>query len=133
MKPIGTSPAPPKPTIRTISRAVNFKRKFSGRAYELYEQRGRTDGQNIDDWLQAETEMQTKTVTAYGRRLPHLAAHGHETLALLSHRQRSPLLLSKLFQAPGTRLLCNEFHVSYEPLRQDRTSLSAPAERPFVL
>ena len=26
-------------------------------AYELYEQRGRTDGHNLDDWLQAEREI----------------------------------------------------------------------------
>lgn len=27
------------------------------RAYEIYEQRGRIDGLDFDDWLQAETEM----------------------------------------------------------------------------
>jgi hypothetical protein len=27
------------------------------RAYELYEQRGRTDGHDLDDWLQAEREI----------------------------------------------------------------------------
>jgi hypothetical protein len=29
------------------------------RAYELYEVRGRVDGQDLDDWLQAERELQT--------------------------------------------------------------------------
>jgi Protein of unknown function (DUF2934) len=27
------------------------------RAYELYEQRGRRDGREMDDWLQAEAEV----------------------------------------------------------------------------
>ena len=27
------------------------------RAYEIYEQRGRMDGLDLDDWLQAETEI----------------------------------------------------------------------------
>jgi hypothetical protein len=27
------------------------------RAYQLYEQRGRDDGHNLDDWLQAEAEL----------------------------------------------------------------------------
>lgn len=27
------------------------------RAYELYEQRGRQDGHDVDDWLQAESEL----------------------------------------------------------------------------
>ena len=34
------------------------------RAYQLYEQRGREDGHELDDWLQAETEvMQEKQST----------------------------------------------------------------------
>jgi len=35
------------------------------RAYELYEQRGRMDGHELDDWLQAEAEvLETKFETA---------------------------------------------------------------------
>lgn len=30
------------------------------RAYELYESRGRTDGSDVDDWLQAERELQQR-------------------------------------------------------------------------
>jgi len=30
------------------------------RAYELYEQLGRIDGQELDDWLQAELELNMK-------------------------------------------------------------------------
>ena len=66
MKPISTSPTPLKPTNQTIKPSSELQEKIRRRAYDLYEQRGRTDGHNVDDWLQAETEMQTKTVTAYG-------------------------------------------------------------------
>jgi hypothetical protein len=62
MKPISTSPTPLKPTNQTIE----LQEKIRRRAYDLYEQRGRTDGHNVDDWVQAETEIQTKTVAAYG-------------------------------------------------------------------
>jgi len=30
------------------------------RAYDFYEQRGRTDGRDMDDWLQAEAELTGK-------------------------------------------------------------------------
>ncbi len=30
------------------------------RAYELYEQRGRENGRDVDDWLQAESELNTQ-------------------------------------------------------------------------
>ena len=32
------------------------------RAYELYEARGRGDGHDIEDWLQAETDLAQKKV-----------------------------------------------------------------------
>ncbi len=31
------------------------------RAYELYEARGRTDGHDLEDWLNAELELRQKT------------------------------------------------------------------------
>jgi hypothetical protein len=31
--------------------------RIQQRAYELYEQRGRTDGHDLDDWLQAECDI----------------------------------------------------------------------------
>ncbi len=43
--------------------AVPLEQKIRDRAYELYERRGRVDGQDVQDWLQAETEV-TTTVTA---------------------------------------------------------------------
>ncbi len=35
-----------------------FEDKIRLRAYEIYEQRGRTDGQALEHWLQAERELQ---------------------------------------------------------------------------
>jgi hypothetical protein len=40
-----------KPTAEEIAR----------RAYALYEERGRTDGADLDDWLQAERELTERT------------------------------------------------------------------------
>lgn len=34
------------------------------RAYEIYESRGRADGADVDDWLQAERELQAMAVRA---------------------------------------------------------------------
>lgn len=36
---------------------VELKSEIRRRAYSLYEQRGRTDGFALDDWLQAQTEF----------------------------------------------------------------------------
>jgi hypothetical protein len=33
---------------------IPIEQQIRQRAYELYERRGRTDGHNLDDWLQAE-------------------------------------------------------------------------------
>ncbi|MGB8902632.1 MAG: DUF2934 domain-containing protein [Candidatus Sulfotelmatobacter sp.] len=51
--------------MTTTSRATNqatentseLQEQIRRRAYELYEQRGRTDGHETDDWLQAELEL----------------------------------------------------------------------------
>jgi len=37
------------------------------RAYELYEQRGRENGHDMDDWRQAEAELSTQTTQSYRR------------------------------------------------------------------
>ena len=34
-----------------------IERKIELRAYDIYEKRGRTDGQALDDWLRAEAEV----------------------------------------------------------------------------
>lgn len=36
---------------------VEFEDNIRRRAYELYEQRGRQDGQDLQDWFQAEHEI----------------------------------------------------------------------------
>jgi hypothetical protein len=36
---------------------IPSEQQIQQRAYELYEQRGRTDGHELDDWLQAEREI----------------------------------------------------------------------------
>ena len=35
----------------------DIEERIRRRAYEIYEHRGRTDGLDLDDWLQAETEI----------------------------------------------------------------------------
>ena len=37
--------------------AHDLQERIRIRAYELYEQRGREDGHDIGDWLQAESEL----------------------------------------------------------------------------
>ena len=36
---------------------IPIEQQIRQRAHELYEQRGRTDGHDLDDWLQAECEI----------------------------------------------------------------------------
>jgi len=53
------------PAMTTTIRATNpatestsdLQEQTRRRAYELYEQRGRAEGHEIDDWLQAESEL----------------------------------------------------------------------------
>ncbi len=62
-------------TMPTLLRTTHQRTKSTGelqeqirrRAYELYEQRGRDDGHETDDWLQAESEVtqqKARTVAA---------------------------------------------------------------------
>jgi Protein of unknown function (DUF2934) len=52
-----------KPTMKTIpesSRTVapeDRQEEIRRRAYELYEERGRADGHDVEDWLRAEAEI----------------------------------------------------------------------------
>lgn len=43
---------------------VELEERIRRRAYALYEQRGRLDGHDLDDWLQAEAELSRKSKTA---------------------------------------------------------------------
>jgi Protein of unknown function (DUF2934) len=58
-----TSHTPTKtPTsVQRENPVPNVEDEIRRRAYELYEQRGREDGHDVDDWLRAEEEvMQTR-------------------------------------------------------------------------
>lgn len=52
-KPSKLAPKSDEPTV-----LIPLEQQIRQRAYELYEQRGRTDGHDLDDWLQAECEIQ---------------------------------------------------------------------------
>jgi hypothetical protein len=54
---------PPKKSPATVtSEPQELEPQIRFRAYELYEKRGREDGHDLDDWLQAETELTEKKV-----------------------------------------------------------------------
>lgn len=55
-----SDPTPIKRELQTPELDERIRR----RAYDLYEQRGRLDGHDMDDWLQAEAEMRGKAKTA---------------------------------------------------------------------
>jgi hypothetical protein len=45
---------------------VERQERIRLRAYDLYEQRGREDGLDLDDWLRAESELTHKSAKPYG-------------------------------------------------------------------
>jgi hypothetical protein len=51
---------------RTISNDLSQERveKIRQRAHELYEARGREEGHDLEDWLQAEAENEEPTTSA---------------------------------------------------------------------
>jgi hypothetical protein len=51
-KPSTLAPKSDEPTV-----LISIERQIQKRAHELYEQRGRTNGHELDDWLQAECEI----------------------------------------------------------------------------
>ena len=54
--------------IDTGLRTPELEEQIRRRAYDFYEQRGRQEGHDVDDWLQAESElMATKTKAATAR------------------------------------------------------------------
>lgn len=48
-KPLTPAPKSDEPTV-----LIPVEQQIQQRAYQLYEQRGRTDGHDLDDWLRAE-------------------------------------------------------------------------------
>jgi len=54
---------PPKKSPTSVtSEPHELEHQIRLRAYELYEARGREDGHEVGDWLQAETELTEKKV-----------------------------------------------------------------------
>ena len=63
-----------KPTLEMRALAVKqqpeevsgleAKEKIRLRAYQLYEERGREEGHDVEDWLQAESELAVKSIAA---------------------------------------------------------------------
>ncbi len=53
--PIKTNPA-------VVVTDPNLEEEIRRRAYTLYEQRGREDGHDLDDWLHAEAELTAKAM-----------------------------------------------------------------------
>jgi hypothetical protein len=51
-KPSTLAPKSDAPTV-----LIPIERQIRQRAYELYERRGKTDGHDLDDWLQAERSI----------------------------------------------------------------------------
>ena len=51
-KPSTLAPKSDEPTV-----LIPIEQQIQQRAYKLYEQRGRTDGHDLDDWLQAECDI----------------------------------------------------------------------------
>ena len=49
------TPTPVRETDTTFS--IDPEEQIRRRAFEIYEQRGREDGHELEDWLQAESEM----------------------------------------------------------------------------
>ncbi len=65
MKSEATAPNPNSATESEVTRsAIDLQEQVRCRAYELYEKRGKEDGHDIEDWLQAESEMTTRTMKA---------------------------------------------------------------------
>jgi Protein of unknown function (DUF2934) len=67
MKPTNTMPPPLRTINQTTESTSDLQEQIRRRAHELYEQRGRDDGHELDDWLQAESEVtqqKAKTVAA---------------------------------------------------------------------
>jgi hypothetical protein len=49
---------------QTTESTANLLEQIRVRAYELYEQRGREDGRDLEDWLRAESEVTQKQAKA---------------------------------------------------------------------
>lgn len=53
---VGVAPKPARKTAVTED-PQNIEEQIRARAYQLYEERGRLDGYDAEDWLRAESEV----------------------------------------------------------------------------
>ena len=53
---------PTKKQSAAVVAGPSLEEKIRLRAYTLYEERGREDGHDVDDWLRAEAELTAKVV-----------------------------------------------------------------------
>jgi hypothetical protein len=51
------SPQTTKTPLANVAADQNLEQEIRSRAYALYEERGREDGRDLDDWLRAEMEI----------------------------------------------------------------------------
>ena len=58
-KPSTLAPKSDEPTV-----LIPIVEQIQQRAYQLYEQRGRTDGHDLEDWLQSEGEIRGRQANA---------------------------------------------------------------------
>ena len=58
-----TSRIPPSAPPEPQKASGDLEEQIRRRAYEVYEQRGRVKGYALDDWLQAEAEIEIKAKT----------------------------------------------------------------------
>lgn len=49
-------------SARKDSNPEQIRERIEQRAYEIYEQRGREGGRELDDWLRAEQEVRSETI-----------------------------------------------------------------------
>ena len=64
MKRTPTMPSPLNATKQSTEPSSPLNEQIRSRAYELYQQRGGEDGHDLDDWLQAQSEMTQPDVEA---------------------------------------------------------------------
>ena len=57
MKPTAKMHMPIRPSVQTTESSIDLQEQIRLRAYQLYEQRGSEHGRDLDDWLQAESEV----------------------------------------------------------------------------
>ena len=64
MKSQAVPSVPIKTNLQKPQDGGELQNQIRARAFQLYEQRGRDDGHDLDDWLQAEAELSQMQKTA---------------------------------------------------------------------